>query len=437
MMSPVWADDLKRVQDLSPDLTELSLEDLMDIAVIRGPGASLWGANAVRDGAVDASGEDTNDEWDVLRGGFRMDWQASRRDHWILQGDIYDGESHGAVTTFSTICPFSSMIDEENDLTGGNLMGRWKRPVSEKPDMELQLYYDREDRENVPAVIDIMLIEDSLRLTLGSKFEHNDFTGYEIQPNARLIWTPDENHSVWAAISRAVRTPSLGEDDARLVSSVLPPASLFSGSPRFFVTLSGKRVFESEELLACKAGLRLWILDHFSLDIGAFYNEYDKLRSVVPGNQLSFTLDNKREGETFGVELTADWRATDWWRFQAAYTYLQMQLELDSDSKDTIRVGAEDESPHHQFCIRTFMDLPRDLELHFWVRHVDDLPGQEGDSYLAFDVRTGWKAHKNLDISVVGQNLLNSRHPEFRAELLESMASEVERSIYGKITLHF
>ncbi|MBC2694705.1 MAG: TonB-dependent receptor [Desulfobacteraceae bacterium] len=137
------------------------------------------------------------------------------------------------------------------------------------------------------------------------------------------------------------------------------------------------------------------------------------------------------------MELAANWQALDWWKLQAAYTYLQIQLHIDRDSECTLAEKTEGESPHHQISFRSSMELFRDLEFDLWVRYADNLPSQDIGSYITFDARLGWRPHKDIELSIVGQNLLDSDHPEFQTEILDTPLTEVERSVYGKITWQF
>ncbi len=297
---------------------------------------------------------------------------------------------------------------------------------------------------------EITLVDNKVKLTLGSKFEHNDYTGFEIQPNARLIWTPDEYCSIWAAVSRAVRTPSRTEADVRLNNRVLPPGSLLPGFPGYgLVTIFGSDDYESEELFAYELGYRLQPNSRVSLDIAAFFNDYSNLRTLEQGDPfpetsptpahltVPLTADNKMKAEVYGFEVAIDWLAIDWWRLQVTYAYLQMQLHLDDDSRDTISEDAEGESPHNQISVRSSMYLPMDLELNLWTRYVDRLPSQDIDSYVSLDVRLGWMPHKQLEVSIVGQNLFDNNRQEFKPDFIDISPTEVERAVYGSILWRF
>jgi iron complex outermembrane receptor protein len=296
---------------------------------------------------------------------------------------------------------------------------------------------------------EIGLVEDRLRLTLGVKFEHNDFTGFEIQPGARLVWMPHDRHTVWASVSRAVRTPSRAEDDIRIVQQVLPPGQLFQGAPVAVVAAVGNRDFDSEELLAYGLGYRVRPNEWLSLDFAAFYHVYTGLRSLEPGPPFLETSPapphlvvpmfaaNKLDGETYGIEAVSTWQVTDWWRLRTLYSYLQVQLHRRKSSRDTTSELAEGNDPHHQFSVRSLMDLPGHVEFDVALRYVDSLPNLRIPSYAVFDVRLGWRLTKNLEASIVGQNLLKTRHPEFVPSFIRTPDTEVQHGVYAKLVWRF
>lgn len=532
------------------DVQDTMMEDIDRIEVIRGPGASLWGANAVN-GVINIttksaketqgtlvtggggneetgfggaryggkfaengffrvyakymnhddfrapSGSDGSDEWNMVRGGFRADWEISPQNTLTLQGDIYGGDIDQAVTIPAITPPFGSLpltrnLTGQGDVSGGNVSGKWNHSFSADSDLSVQLYYDRAERRGVvqrelrdtfdadsqyrfqlgnrqeimvgagyrfsegqtsegsaasgnlqfiPArrgdqlasafvQDEITLIDKRLRLTLGSKFEHNDYTGFEVQPGGRLLWTPHEKHTVWASVARAVRTPSERDHDilAHARATPRPPPA-----PPAYLDLIGNPQFRSENLIAYELGYRLQPRDHLSFDLATFYNDYDDLRdflitipTVAPVNSMT--------GEAYGAELAANWRVIRDWRLSASYTWFSMQLH----PGQAVSQAESDEtgSPRHQFQVHSYLDLPLHLQLDAGVYYVDNIALRQVPSYVRLDLRLGWRPRENLEFSIAAQNVLDDRHVEFGSGNLFT-ATEVERSIYGKVTWRF
>lgn len=543
------------------DVQDTLLEDIDRIEVIRGPGASLWGDNAVngviniitkkasdtqggllstgygdeqqgfgnmrfggkigndayfrvyskyfnRDNAVLPSGEKANDRWDTLRGGFRIDWDVNNQDSLTFQGDIYDGESESSVSSATLTSPFIETFNDDVEFTGWNVLARWKRSFSDSSNIELQLFFDRTEREtaqfredrdtfdfdfqhrfafgerhdivwglgyrlnhddirNTFAISltpddrymplysgfvqdEITLIKDKLLLTIGSKLSHNKFTDSEIQPNARLLWKPHERHSAWLSWSRAVRTPSRAENDVRVNSTVISPSSIAPFSPFDLVSQFGNDGLDAEELYSYELGYRFIPSENLSVDIALYYNNYDQLLTVEPGTPafetspqpthllIPFVGRNEMDGEIFGLELAADWRPVDWWHLKGSYSYQQVQMHLNGKSLDTISESAEGSTPHNQFFLRSSFDLPKNLELDLSPRYTDNLPSLKVDSYVELDARMAWKPLENLEVSIVGQNLLDKHHPEFKQSVIvETGSSEIQRSVFAKIEWRF
>ena len=283
---------------------------------------------------------------------------------------------------------------------------------------------------------EITLIEDLLSFTAGTKLSVNDFTDLEVQPTARLLLTPTKRQSLWASVSRAVRTPSRVNHDITLVQ----PGT----APGVFPTLMGNRDFDSEEMIAYELGYRAQPTDAFSWDVALFFNNYDGLQVQSLGTTVPPTIPllfaNGMDGEAYGVELSANYKVSECWRLYGAYTFLQIQLHRDQDLAFAADPElAEGQSPQNQVYLQSSWDLPCDMEFDVIGRYVDRLTGFDMkpnvDSYISLDVRLGWKPCQNIALSVVGQNLLDSSHREFHDTLIPG--TEVQRGVYGMIEWRF
>jgi iron complex outermembrane receptor protein len=230
-----------------------------------------------------------------------------------------------------------------------------------------------------------------------------------------------------------VRTPSRAEDDVRVNTVVAPGVA---------AALFGDRGVESERLVAYELGYRVQPLENVSVDLTTFYNDYDRLETLEfvappPGFAFAQRAANRMEGETYGAELAVDWQPRHWWRWRSSYTFLQVQLHRDSSSNNPDAEAAEHRSPHHQFSVRSSVDLPWNLEFDLGLRYVDALSDLNVPSYFSLDARLAWKPMKDLEVAVVGQNLLDHSHPEFKPTTIRTLPVEAERTVFGKVTWKF
>ena len=543
------------------NVQDVMLEDVDRIEVIRGPGATLWGANAV-DGVINVitkkakstqstvvmagagteeraaggvrygsklgdntyyrayakyfdwgpsaypSGMTAHDGWDALRGGFRADWTPTAANSLTLQGDMYRSRFDETLTVASLSPPYSNTFPNDGKYSGGNLLGRWNH-TSERSSMSLQMYYDNTtitdhslfgDHQNIfdldfqhafhtgdsqqfvwgfgyrsirdkndpsftvslqPNQVtlnhfstflqdEISLVDNRLQITLGSKFERNEFTGLEVEPNARLLWTVTPNQSIWTAVSRAVRTPALTEEGLRLNSAVIPPGTPSNPTPLPAVlAVFGSHQFNSEDLLAYELGYRVQATSNLSIDLATFYNNYSGLRTAEPGAPfveaspaptdivIPFVASNKMSGGTYGVELFADWKVVPKWRLAGSYSYLQMNIHKNADSQDPTADNPNGSSPRHQWYLRSSVDLPKHFEQDTTLRFVDHLPSLNLPNYYSLDAHLGWRPVTSLELSIGGQNLLNNWHLEFLPDFVNTSPTVVKRSIFGSITVKF
>ncbi|MCP4753846.1 MAG: TonB-dependent receptor, partial [Proteobacteria bacterium] len=249
-----------------------------------------------------------------------------------------------------------------------------------------------------------------------------------------------DHHSVWTAVSRAIRTPARSNDDIHMSIAILPGNMLMA--------IFGDKDFDSEKLIAYELGYRFEPKGHLSIDIAAFYNTYDNLityEAGVPFMEFSpsphlvipLIMDNKMDGNTYGVEVATKWDIMDKWRLSAGYTFLQIQLHADSSSSATDPEAAEGNSPHNQFRLQSYMSLPYGFEFDQMLYYVDNIENQDVDKYIRIDLRLGWKPSDNIELAVIGQNLFDPQHPEYTSSSGGITTTEVERSVYGKITWKF
>ncbi len=550
------------------DWEDVYLPDIERIEVVRGPGGTLWGANAVngvvnvvtksakdttgtllsigggtedrgfagarygvqvtdnswlrvygkyfdRDASIDpTTGSRAGDGYSIAETGFRFDAEPSLLNSFTLEGDFYATRANQIVNYPLLEPPYAGSTHDNSPSSGSSLLGRWTHTFSDESKLQTQTYYAHtydkgfdlaenrdvwdfdlqhqlnlgswndvvwgggyrvtEDRlrgsswgtyspdtelaqlASVFAQDEVTLVKDRLKLTFGTKLEHNDYTGFELQPSTRLAWTPDERQTIWASIGRAVRTPSRAERDIRIISSVLPPGSsgppFDSGAPLPAAeTLIGQRSFRSETLLAYELGYRIQPLANLKVDVATFYNTYDKLRSLDVGTPaiegfpaptdvlIPVTAGNHIFGETYGCELAVVWQAAEWWRIRGSYSFIGTHMETDGLSTDVITVAQlEGQTPRHHASIASSFSLPHDITFSSMVRAVDELHGTGVQGYAELDLRLAWHPRRDLEVSVVGQNLLHDHHAEFAPSSIRStQATAVERGVYGQIALHF
>lgn len=556
------------------DLQDLPVEDIEQIEVIRGPGASLWGVNAVngviniltrdsrdtegsylsvshgnmeraaatvRQGFALGSGiglrlsaqfrdygptqgvgaADSTELHDRWRGGGihgRMDWKLSERDSLQITFARQQSDREDVVRIYDSAYtnPLGTPVKDQEIASQTHAAALWRRQLGASESLEISGYADQEGRrsprgdqhirtfdlgmqhssqpvdrvgvtwglgarhyrmrlEGSPEVqfdrggqpggsphagerlaiysgfgqASFELVDSVLRLTLGSKLSWNGYTGWEAQPSARLMWVPRENHHVWAAISRAIRTPSMADTDISLVTSVLPSVNpscaLVGGGANCPIYLRGNEHLDSEVLMAYEAGWRWQPSSVVSFDAALFYMDYENVISTsdtptVVGSEFLLSFNNREEAHRYGAEVGVIWQLRPWWTLRAAWWGVQQQRSGAHSPE-----GEESTTPHHLGYLINRFDLGADLELdlalysqgrrEFAANAVQ--AATKIDGHHRFDVRVAWKPRPGLELSVVAQDLFDRQDQEFALVASPQSPSQTQRSVYGQIRWSF
>jgi iron complex outermembrane recepter protein len=539
------------------DAQDLLLADIDRIEVIRGPGAALWGSNAVNGviniitktsaktqgttitaaggnveggyGAAQYGGKipgdgffrifakgfsktsvpgganlSEQDGWNLQHGGFRADWTLNSRDSLTVQGDLFRSVGEGTTNINLSLAPLAfGAVPGHLKSSGGDVLARWRRTFSTRSELSLQVYYDQEasntnfvdgktqtldvefqhrfaigarndivwgvdyrgivvntsssivvsfdpprTAENLTSAFvqdEIELLPGVVRLTLGGRLERAYGGKFNFQPDARLLWTPSKKQAVWLAASRAYR--DLSPTDTNIVTTSVPipgPNGLLI-VPEVF----GNPNMRPESEIAFQVGYRAQVASNFSIDGTAYFNRYTNLRSQDAGTPifefgggtpfllLPETFNNKISGQTHGIEISGTWKPVRVWKLGGGYTWLEGSLHDNSTEAPPNTTASTLIAPHHQFSVRSSLDLPHRLELDGALYRVGPLDTLAVPGYYRLDLRLGWRMGEHADFAVVGQNLLSANHLESPTAADWFAAASVRRSYYAKVTWHF
>lgn len=444
----------------------------------------IYGKYTERDGNVLADGSSTNTDWESKRGGFRIDALPSPQTTLTFQGDLYGINNdvpgdHVTMRGGNLLGRLTHTLDNDSEMSLQLYYDRTYSSQSVGPsifsplagrfvdeldtydlDFQHRLFFGERHKvvwglgyrrthdvvENTPGLgfaparldqdLYSAFVQDEVALgagwafTLGSKVEHNDYTGLEFEPSARLQWEFAPSHMIWTAVSRAVRMPSRVDRDLRQPSAGAP---IFMGGPRF----------DSETVITYELGYRGQISPNLLVAVTAFYSDYNDLRSlgVTPVTGLPLLLENDVEGRSYGLELTTTYEVVKGWRLHAGYTILRTDLRVESGGIDLNNTLNETADPRHQFSLRSSVDLPHRVEFDVGLRWVDTLRINNSGapatvpSYWELDARIAWHPTEDLELSLTGQSLLHDQHAEYG--LPGPAREEIERSVYAKITWRY
>jgi len=450
------------------------------------------------------AGLEGHDDGRLIHGGFRTDTNLSAKDSLTTEGETFQGNAGElAFTPISVMPPESAILALRDRYSGGSLLAKWNRTFSPASTTSLQFYFDRTNRgdttynlglntfdidfqhhivwrarqdivwglgyrvsaDNISPTLrisatpqrrrtqlfnlfaqdDIAIRPDHVHLTLGARVEHNDYTGFNFQPSARMVWTPDATNSIWAAVSLADRTPARSDTDFRVNFEALPGP----GNVPILVSLFGNPNQRNEKLTAFETGYRTALTSRFSLDSTVFYNRYRDLTSVEPEATrvesnpppvhllIPESFGNSLFGETHGVEVFANWKVASVWTLNPGYSFLAIHLHEFANSQDGSISGTQGGTPDHQAQLRSSVSLPWHLQWNASAYFVNRLPGLSIPSYTRVDTGLNWHPRESLSLSLVGQNLVKNLHPEYSGPNSTVQPGLMRRAAYAKISWSF
>lgn len=464
----------------------------------------VYGKYKENDNSVDASDiNDSFDENNLGQMGYRVDWKLSEVNTFKFHGDIYNGkvEQRQPVAVLTPAVGVMN-VDKENEVSGFNVLGQWTHQTSEASNWSLQAYYDRAKRQNT-ATVDIkvdtldvdfkhlftlaeqhhivwgagyrqvlddlsgklgisfspdrrrihrynaffqdefVLYPDKFSLIIGSQFEHNDFTSFEMQPSIRAKLNIDEHSLAWASVSKGLSIPDRTTEDARVDVRAVP------GAPPRLVAFVGQEHMKPEEVVAYEVGYRTFFGKGNLFDISLFYNEYSHLRTnelgtpFVEATPAPFHVVQPivggfdKKAESYGFELVAEWVVNSDLTLKGHYSYFELDSTPASSTTATTPERDEGLSPQHQASLRTLYRASDTVTFDTWLRYVDALPSSDINNYVDFDIKLTWQPSQQIELSLVGQNLLEGARLEYQDDIISNIPTQVERGVYVKALLRF
>ncbi len=387
----------------------------------------------------------------------------------------------GVKTDFDVDFQQRKLYESHDFIWGLNL--RHTRDELILPASPYYLSNGKDQRVSYSAFVhdEITLVPERFKLILGSKFEKDGLTGFNVQPNARVLYTPSQNEAYWGALSRSVRSPRRTEsmstidisaqDAANLnaITGLNLPANMLTALTQ--VSPLANASVHAEKAISLEAGWRKQFSNFLSIDSSLFLTDYSNLRGGrMAANPISpldvqqaiacydqsrpsacyFTLSgyntNLDKARSWGGEVSLEWHPYSWWKLQSAYSHLRIKgTTTGDDLGDYQKIAHENGSPRHQISLNNNFSLAHDLNLDVRLRYqsetafytINSLEQVRIAPYTGLDMRLAWQVNRNTELSISGRNLLKDRHTEFMSILPTTRTYDVQRSALVQAVTRF
>jgi iron complex outermembrane recepter protein len=457
-----------------------TIDDLQYGAAARGVDYRLFGRGFERRHEYHSNGID-DDTWHQERLGFRAD-KANGGETYFLSGDLYKGDSPQILST----TPWDTQV------AGGDINARWEHDLSREKGFYVQAYVSRALRSGVPVDdarntydIDFIdhfragdrnlfsyggtlhwstfhvspelfsvstgtdyehtgFVQDEVRvgrdvwITAGTKLEGNNYSGFDLQPSGRILWSSGERQALWGGVTRAVTTPSDLEENYHLQGSV----------GDLVIQVLGNHNFKSEDVIGYEVGYRRLLAGKVYASLSSFWNQYNHLQSFSPAmittsggfTYISYQYQNLISGSTSGGELATESQIAHWWRLNVNYSFLSSDFTASGPTANISDSGSvqtyDASSPKHMVAVQSLFELPGRIQFDPLYRFITALPAQKVPAYQTMDLHFEKAFGRNWSLELVGQNLFQDVHSEWGTGDPNQPLVGIYRAGYARLVFH-
>ncbi len=343
-------------------------------------------------------------------------------------------------------------VDERNNVTWG---GGYKRTNNDVGNSTMITINPAVLSSNIynGFVQDEMALDNDKRwlFTFGSKFSYYSQTRFEVEPTGSLSWHINDKNTLWSSVSHAVRVPGPGQTSNASYLFYDHLQNVGGTQLPVMVQITGKSGIDAENATMYQMGWRSAFNRGLTADTTLFYSQYDSILGItsmglptinnslgIPAIISSWRSENNLNAQSYGAELSVNWQTTEWWRNYLSYAFINIDVKPSSANVYDANRN-EKSTPQHQASLRTNFNVTHDIDFDFWWRYTGSTVANKRpiNDYFNTDMRVAWRPMKGLELSVIGQNLIQTQHLEYQGDFLQPQATYVSRGVYAKFNWQF